>query len=229
MSDSTGTRENAASAPLDPTFYLYRSAAEAAAAPTEELAYVVVFDRASASPAALTVVDVKESSPDFERVVGWADLPSRGNELHHFGWNACSSALMRTGHDMGPDGLRRRFLLMPGLRSSRVTVFDTHPDPRSPRLHQVIEAEELASKASSSRPHTLRCGPDGVFLSCLGGVDGADGAGGIALLDHDTDPVSGGLALDERFFPHGDAFRGRRVHQVRLQGGDASSDSYCYR
>ena len=24
-------------------------------------------------------------------------------------------------------------------------------------------------------------------------------------------------------------FRGRRVHQVRLQGGDASSDSYCYR
>ena len=23
-------------------------------------------------------------------------------------------------------------------------------------------------------------------------------------------------------------FRGRRVHQVRLGGGDASSDSYCY-
>jgi selenium-binding protein 1 len=23
-------------------------------------------------------------------------------------------------------------------------------------------------------------------------------------------------------------FRGRRVHQVRLEGGDASSDSYCY-
>jgi selenium-binding protein 1 len=38
----------------------------------------------------------------------------------------------------------------------------------------------------------------------------------------------GGIAFDERFFPEGDAFRGRRVHQVRLQGGDASSDSYCY-
>ena len=34
-------------------------------------------------------------------------------------------------------------------------------------------------------------------------------------------------AFDERFFPEGEAFRGRRVHQVRLQGGDASSDSYC--
>ena len=33
------------------------------------------------------------------------------------------------------------------------------------------------------------------------------------------------MRLDERFFPHGDEFRGRRVHQVRLQGGDASSDS----
>ncbi len=48
----------------------------------------------------------------------------------------------------------------------------------------------------------------------------------LAKLDADTD--KGGLAFDERFFPQGDAFRGRRVHQVRLQGGDASSDSYCY-
>ena len=37
----------------------------------------------------------------------------------------------------------------------------------------------------------------------------------------------GGLTVDERFFPEG-AWRGRRTHQVRLQGGDASSDSYCF-
>jgi selenium-binding protein 1 len=43
----------------------------------------------------------------------------------------------------------------------------------------------------------------------------------------DADPA-GGLTPDPRFFPHGEEFRGRRVHQVRLQGGDASSDSYCY-
>ena len=30
-------------------------------------------------------------------------------------------------------------------------------------------------------------------------------------------------------FPHWEQFRGLRVHQIRLQGGDASSDSYCYR
>jgi selenium-binding protein 1 len=36
----------------------------------------------------------------------------------------------------------------------------------------------------------------------------------------------GGIAFDERFFVEfGD---GLRPHQVRLQGGDASSDSFCY-
>jgi selenium-binding protein 1 len=33
------------------------------------------------------------------------------------------------------------------------------------------------------------------------------------------------LQIDEKFFLEMD---GRRAHQVRLEGGDASSDSYCY-
>jgi selenium-binding protein 1 len=169
---------------MDPTFY--RSAAEAAAAPTEELAYLAAFDRKGEAPDALTVIDVKATSPDFGKVVGWSDLPHLGDELHHFGWNACSSALRHAGHDMGSEGLQRRYLLLAGLRSSRITVFDTHPDPRSPRLHKVIDAEELASKAGYSRPHTLHCGPDGLFVTCLGGADGSEGPGGIALLDHNT-------------------------------------------
>jgi methanethiol oxidase len=36
----------------------------------------------------------------------------------------------------------------------------------------------------------------------------------------------GAMALDPRFFFEADP--SHRVHQVRLQGGDASSDSYCY-
>ena len=41
----------------------------------------------------------------------------------------------------------------------------------------------------------------------------------------DMDPA-GGMALDPRFlFELED---GLRPHQVRLQGGDASSDSFCY-
>ena len=48
----------------------------------------------------------------------------------------------------------------------------------------------------------------------------------LAKIDAD---LAGGMTLDEGFFLHGDGFRGLRVHQVRPQGGDASSDSYCYR
>jgi selenium-binding protein 1 len=166
----------------DPTFY--RSPSEAAAAPPEHLAYVVAFDRGGEQPDALTVLDVDPDSGRYGQVVGWADLPTRGDELHHFGWNACSSALMHEGHDM--DGLARRYLLLPGLRSSNVHVYDTQPDPANPMLVKTIDADELAAKAGYSRPHTLHCGPDGIFLSCLGGANGNEGPGGIALLDHTT-------------------------------------------
>ena len=40
----------------------------------------------------------------------------------------------------------------------------------------------------------------------------------------DADP-RGGMTLDEKFFVEFDELR---AHQVRLEGGDASSDSYCY-
>src|SRR6184192_2195579 len=168
---------------IDPTFY--RTAAEAAAAPGEQLAYVVAFDRAGQKSDAMTVIDVNPASDAYGRVVGWTDVPALGNELHHFGWNACSSALKHEGHKM--DGLARRFLLVPGLRSSSIYVLDTGPDPRQPTLVKSIDGKTLSAKAGYSRPHTLHCGPDGVFLTCVGGAEGDDdGPGGIALLDHET-------------------------------------------
>ncbi|MFC4517675.1 selenium-binding protein SBP56-related protein [Streptomyces ehimensis] len=164
----------------DPT--LYRTPAEAVAAPPEKLAYVVGFDRTARRPDALMTVDTDPGSPSYGRVVNTARLPNLGDELHHFGWNACSSALAHACHS----DPQRRFLILPGLRSSRLHVFDTRPDPARPRLVKVIEADELAAKAGYSRPHTLHCGPGGVFLSCLGGAYGAEGPGGVALLDHET-------------------------------------------
>jgi selenium-binding protein 1 len=176
---------------MDPTFY--RSAAEAAAAPPERLAYVAAFDRSAARPDALTVIDTDSDSESYGRVVGWCDLPTRGDELHHFGWNACSSALQHEGHDM--DGLQRRYLLLPGLRSSNVHVYDTFPDARQPAFVRTLDAAELAKAAGYSRPHTLHCGPSGLFLSCLGGA-GEEGPGGIALLDHGTFDVIGAWETD---------------------------------
>jgi selenium-binding protein 1 len=39
-----------------------------------------------------------------------------------------------------------------------------------------------------------------------------------------ADP-NGGISFDENFFVD---FGKERPHQVRLQGGDSSSDSFCY-
>jgi selenium-binding protein 1 len=167
----------------DPTFY--RTPHAAATAAPEELAYVAAFDPAGRAKDAIAVVDCDPGSSSFGSVVGWSELPTAGNELHHFGWNACSSALCHEGHDHH-NGLERRYLLVPGIRSSNTYVLDTKPDPRNPVLKHTIEASELAAKAGYSRPHTVHCGPGGIFMSALGGANGDDGPGGVALLDHDT-------------------------------------------
>jgi methanethiol oxidase len=186
---------------LDPTFY--RSPGEAIAAPPERLAYVAAYDPAGQAKDAMAVLDTDPSSATHGRVVGWSELPTGGNELHHFGWNACSSALCHQGHnDHGP--LERRYLIVPGMRSSRTYVLDTKPDPRTPTVVREISADELAAKAGYSRPHTLHCGPGGIFLSALGGANGNDGPGGVALLDHDSFEVIGAWEADrgEQFFAY---------------------------
>jgi selenium-binding protein 1 len=42
----------------------------------------------------------------------------------------------------------------------------------------------LAAKAGDIRPHTVRCGACGILMSNLGGANGSDGPGGVALIDH---------------------------------------------
>ena len=170
----------------DPTFY--PSPALAAEAPAERLAYVTLLTpEEDGKTDALGVVDTDPTSPDYGRLVGKVDFPQGGNELHHFGWNACSSHLC--GH--APNAhVERRYLVVPGTHSSRIHVVDTRPDPRNPRLFKVIEGEEVMRKTGYAAPHTVHCGPDGIYLNALGAVDG-DGPGGIFMLDHETFEVKG--------------------------------------
>ena len=168
---------------IDPTFY--RSPADAISAPPEQLAYVVAFDREAQQPDALAVLDTDPASAGYGQVVGWADLPTRGDELHHFGWNACSSSFAHAGHHT--DGLQRRYLLLPGIRSSNIHVYDTHPDPRQPTLVRTISSDELAEKAPAT-PARTPCTAARTGSSCPASAARAarTGPGGIALLDHDT-------------------------------------------
>jgi selenium-binding protein 1 len=164
----------------DPTFY--PSAKQAAEAPAEELAYLAMLSPNGSRPDAIGVVDVKPGSKSYGRVVGQFDMPNKGDELHHFGWNACSASLCPWA---AHPHVERRYLVVPGINSSRIHILDTKSNPRRPELVKVIEPATLAKKTGYASPHTVHCGPDGIYLSALGAPDGG-GPGGIFVLDHDT-------------------------------------------
>jgi len=128
------------------------------------------------APDFLAVVDLDPDSDTYQEVVDRVEMPDRGDELHHFGWNACSSSCHM-------DGLERRHLVVPGQRSSRIHVVDAK-DRRSPELETVIEPEEVF-EYDLSAPHTVHCVPDGkIIISMLGDADG-ELPGGFLQLNHD--------------------------------------------
>lgn len=169
----------------DPTFY--PSPKMAMDAPRETLGYVAVIDPARNQPDALAVLDLDPQSPNYGEEISRLDLPYVGDELHHFGWNACSAALCPT---MPHPHVERRYLLIPGLRSSRIYVVDTRPDPRRPRIIKTIQPDEVMEKSGYSRVHTVHCGPDAIYANAIGAPDG-DGPGGVFLMDHTTFEIKG--------------------------------------
>ena len=81
----------------DPTFYA--SPKLAMEAPPENFAYTLLLSPDFSRPDALAVIDVKPGSPTYSQIVHTVTMPNKGDEFHHFGWNACSSALSPlTGH-----------------------------------------------------------------------------------------------------------------------------------
>jgi selenium-binding protein 1 len=157
------------------------------AARAEKLAYVAMLNPDPQKPDALAVVDVDPESRSFGRLISQVNMTGIGDELHHFGWNACSSCLCP--YSAHPH-MERRYLVVPGLRSSRIYVLDTKANPREPRLVKVIEPEEVFKRTGYSRPHTAHCGPDGIYLNAIGSAEGK-GPGGIFVLDAETFEIRG--------------------------------------
>ena len=173
----------------DPSFY--PSPKLAMQAPSEELAYVATL-QTDGNPDALCVIDVDPSSATYQHIIHTVLLPHTDDELHHFGWNACSSALCPYApHPF----LERRYLIVPGIRSSRIYIFDTQPNPRAPRLIKEISPEEVISRTGYSRPHTVHCGPDGIYINALGS-NGNNGPGGIFIMDHYNFQILGKWEVD---------------------------------
>jgi selenium-binding protein 1 len=159
------------------SFYASPEAAQHAA--PEEFLYLACLHEGTGveEPDFIAVVDAENGA-----IVHETPMPNVGDELHHFGWNRCSSACH------GPD---RSHLIVPGFRSSRIHILNVADDPRRPSIDKVIEPQELAEKTGYTRPHTVHCMPgDNVVVSMLGDREGG-GAGGFAVLDAKTFDVKG--------------------------------------
>ncbi len=174
----------------DPTFY--PSPTMAMQSTPEKLAYVALIGSQNGHADAIGVIDVDPASKSYGRLIGQTDMPYAGDELHHFGWNACSSCLCPYAPH---PHMERRYLIVPGINSSRIHILDTKPDPRQPRIVKVIDAETLAKRTGYAAPHTVHCGPEGIFMSALGAPDG-NGPGGTFILDPETFDLRGRWELD---------------------------------
>ena len=135
--------------------------------------------RSGRSPTPLPSSTSTRSRSSYSQIVGTVSMPNAGDELHHFGWNACSSCLCPNAPH---PHMERRYLVVPGLRSSRIHILDTKPDPKHPKIVKVIEPEEIAEKTGYTRPHTIHCGPEGIYVAALGNAEGK-GPGGVFLMD----------------------------------------------
>src|SRR4029453_11149250 len=121
---------------------LYHSPQDAIEAPAEEFLFLPCLHEGTGgdAPDFLAVVDAEDG-----RIVHELPMPNTGDELHHFGWNRCSSA----GHGPG-----RAHLILPGFRSSRIHVVNVADDPRRPTIENEIERAERVAKPGGTPPHT---------------------------------------------------------------------------
>ena len=137
-------------------------------------------------------------------------FPYIGDEIHHTGWNACSSC-----YD-DPTRSRSR-LIVPGLGSDRIYIVDVKTDPLKPRLDKVIEPWEVHEWGVST-PHTTHCLADGnVMISTLGDGPEKNGKGSFILLDGETfKPIGTWPKTKEDETPFGYDFWYQPYHNVMI-------------
>mmetsp|Transcript_16580 Transcript_16580/g.30001 ORF Transcript_16580/g.30001 Transcript_16580/m.30001 type:complete len:562 (-) Transcript_16580:711-2396(-) len=151
--------------------------------PREELLYIPAIVPDKSRPDYLVTVDVNPSNPTYGQIIHRLPMPYLGDELHHSGWNSCSSCFL------DPSAPARRLLVLPTLNSGRVYGVDVLSDPRAPTLAAVAEPEAIRKVAGQSYLHTSHCEPGGhVMVSSLGNAEG-EPAGTFLLLDQNLQVV----------------------------------------
>jgi len=176
----------------------------------EEVVYIPCIVTDKSRPDYLVTIDVNPKSPTYSQVISRLHFPYIGDEIHHTGWNACSSC-----YD-NPDRSRSR-LIVPGLGSDRIYIVDVKSDSRNPKLDKVIEPWEVHQYGVST-PHTTHCLADGdVMISTLGDGPEKNGKGNFILLDGQTFKPKGTYCTSEKdIVPFGYDYWYQPYHNVMI-------------
>ncbi|MBY8976691.1 selenium-binding family protein [Rhodobacteraceae bacterium NNCM2] len=161
----------------------YASPQEAMQADREKLLYTIGIYTGTGieAPDYLATIDCNPRSKNYSKVIHRLEMPGIGDELHHMGWNACSSC-------HGDADMSRQFLILPGVRTTNLHIVDTATNPKAPKLHMIVSGDEIKEKTNLSAPHTVHCLGSDIIISMLGDADG-NGPGGFLHLDKDFNIV----------------------------------------
>lgn len=143
----------------------YSSPSEAVNGPREKVLFVACpCADPDQGPDAVVVIDVDPDSDNYGKFIDKLAFPNKGDEVHHIGWNACSSCY-------GCKNVQRSHLIFPCLNSSRIYIINVM-DHKNLKIEKIIEKDEL-SKYDLSFPHTAHCLANGkIMISTLGDSNG---------------------------------------------------------
>ena len=130
----------------------------------ERYLYVTTLSKSADDPDFIAVIGADPHHADFGRIVDRVDMPKTGDELHHFGYS--------------PDQKR---LIVPGLFSNRVHVFDVDGGGKKLRLHAVNE--DLVADSGYVVPHGVMAMHGKVLAPMIGAATDSTAPGGIVELD----------------------------------------------
>lgn len=146
--------------------------------PREKILYVITVQPNLTEPHGdyLSTIDVDPDSSTYCQIIHRTYTNNPGDELHHSGWNTCSSC-----HSCSSKSAPiRDKLILPCLNSNNIYVMDVGTDYKKPEIFKCIKGDELI-KNNVSAPHTSHCLANGnIMISTMG--DGKGNAKGDFIL-----------------------------------------------
>jgi selenium-binding protein 1 len=134
----------------------------------ERFLYVATIAQSATDPDFITVVGADPRRPDFGKIVNRVDMPNVGDELHHYNYS--------------PDQDR---LIVPGLFSNRIHIFDIKGDGDEMTLRTVNE--RLAAQSGYVVPHSvIGTGRRKTIVTMIGAANESTRPGGIIELNDRT-------------------------------------------